>query len=289
MLVSCDIDIESILNELVPPEGGDDLPPPTPVSGSLQVHFIDVGQADCILVETAGEYMLIDTGDLKKTCTEKIISYLDGIGIESLKYLILTHADSDHIGGAPKIIERYSVENCIMPDYIKTTKIFENTISALEDNQVNVIQAEPDYEFLIGEAECRVLAPLYEYEDCNDSSVVIRMTFGSNSFLLSGDAEKESEADMVEKYSTEDLKSDVYKSGHHGSKTSSCEEFLELIDPDYIVIMCGEGNSYGHPHAETTKRYEEFGIPYYRTDLHGTIIITSNGESLTITTEKTPK
>ena len=289
-LTACE-DFEDILNSLIPPEepfvpGPDVGSDPIPVSGSLKVHFIDVGQADCVLVETSGSYMLIDTGDTDNDYTEKIINYLDNVGVETLDYLILTHPDADHIGGAPEIINEYKIGHCIMPDFTKTTKIFESTIDALEENQVDVIEAVPGFEFIAGEADCRILAPLNEYDDANDASVVIKMIFGSTSFLLTGDAEKESEADIVEYYSAEQLKSTVMKSGHHGSRTSSSEALLEAVDPDFIVISCGEDNKYGHPHEETIDRYEEMGIPYYRTDISGTVIVSSDGENVSVTCEK---
>lgn len=259
---------------------------PTAVDGTMNLHFIDIGQGDCMLLESDGNYMLIDTGDISDTYTAKIIDYLEGRGIETIEYLILTHPDADHIGGAPDIINTFKVNHCIMPDFTKTTKIFEKTIDALEENEVDVIEAEPDYEFKVGEAECEILAPLKKYDDPNEASVVLKVYFGSNSFLLTGDAEKESEADMTEYYSASQLKADVLKSGHHGSRTSSSEGFLEAVDPELIVISCGEGNSYGHPHKETIDRYEQMEITYYRTDIVGTVVITSDGEELKVTTEK---
>lgn len=270
------------------PDDGD-TPPREPVSveGEMEIHVIDCGQADSILLLSEDEVMLVDTGDLKDSYTNKIINYLKSFNITKIDYLILTHADSDHIGGAPEIINEFDVEKCIMPDFVKTTKIYENTLLALAENEVDCSVPVPGEVFKIGEASCKVLAPLDDYEDCNDTSVVIRVDFGARSVLLTGDAEKESEADIVATYTKADLKVDVLKSGHHGSRTSSSEALLDLCDPDYAVISCGDGNSYGHPHPETLDRYDDYGIEYYRTDLHGTVIIKTDGETLTITTEKT--
>ena len=258
-----------------------------PAEGELIVRFIDVGQADSILVMSSDEVMLIDTGDMDDDYTEKIISYIENLGIKEIDYLILTHPDADHIGGAPEIIGAFDIINCIMPDYSKTTKIYENTLAALEAEEgVNVIEATPAYTFTVGEAVCKILAPLDEYKDANDASVVIRLDFGKRSILFTGDAEKESEEDIVAKYSASELKVDVLKSGHHGSRTSSSTELLDKADPDYAVISCGTDNDYGHPHKETIDRYQKYGITVYRTDKQGTVILSIKDDKLNFITEK---
>lgn len=260
---------------------------PTVTEGELQVHFLDVGQADSVLVMSGEDVMLIDTGDLDDSYTNKIISYLRTYGIEEIDYLILTHPDSDHIGGAPEIFDNFVIKNCIMPDFVKTTKIYESTLDAIEAEEgLNLIAAEPGYRFTVGEAECKVLAPLDDYSDANEASVVIKLVFGERSVLFTGDAEKESEGAMVSRYSQTDLKADVLKSGHHGSSTSSTEAFLRLVAPKYAVISCGEGNKYGHPHGETITRYTSFGIKIYRTDEDGTVILKIKDNDISFTTEK---
>lgn len=266
--------------------GGGYQPPETNVEGSLEVHFIDVGQADSILVRSESANMLIDTGDLDDDCTASIISYLEGFGITKLDYLVLTHPDADHIGGAPEIINGFTVVNCIMPNAEKSTKIFESTVNALEEKQVNVIEAVADYEFKVGEAQCRILAPINEYDDVNDMSAVIQLYFGEKSILFTGDAESESEADMIKRYTSADLNADVLKVGHHGSSTSTSQAFLDLVNPEYAVISCGEGNSYGHPHDETIDLLEKNKITYYRTDVSGTIVLVTDGKTLTFTERK---
>lgn len=259
---------------------------PKEVSGELQVHFLDVGQGDCILVMSEGEYMLVDTGDRDDTYNQKIVNYLKEYRITTIDYLVLTHPDSDHIGGAPDVINEFDVGKCIMPDFEKSTKIFEQTLDALEDRQVEVIEAIPGDEFSVGEVDCKILAPLYRYSDSNDASVVIHMTFGANSVLLTGDAEAESEADIVNRYSAADLKADVLKSGHHGSSTSSTPELLDMVDPGYVIISCGAGNDYGHPHKQTLDKYQSRDIEVYRTDISGTIIMKSDGENIMFYKEK---
>ncbi len=260
--------------------------PTKPVEGELNIHFIDVGQADCILTLSGDEVMLIDTGDLDDDYTDKIINYIKALGISKIDYLILTHPDSDHIGGAPEIINEFEISKCIMPDFVKSSKIYENTLSALDTNNVNVVEAIPGETFTVGEADCKILAPLKAYKNANEVSVVIRLDFGETSVLLTGDAEKESEADMVAEYSKSELEVDVLKSGHHGSSTSSSRPLLNATQPKYAVISCGTGNTYGHPHDETIERYEEYNIEYYRTDLNGTVILKTDGETITFECEK---
>ena len=168
-----------------------------------------------------------------------------------------------------------------MPNATSSSKTFERTLDALEDRQVNVILPNPGDNYTLTNATFRILAPLSEdYNDSNDHSVVLRLLYGERSILFTGDAEAESEEDMVAAYTAEALKSDVLKVGHHGSVTSTAPDFLSLVDPDYAVISCGVGNSYGHPHDETVTRLTEKGISIYRTDREGTIVLTTDGKTL---------
>ena len=261
-----------VLDDLILMLTGDEKPrEPISVEGEMEIHVIDCGQADCILLLSEQEVMLVDTGDLDNDYTDKIINYLKDFNISKIDYLILTHADSDHIGGAPEIINEFEIGKCIMPDFVKTTKIYENTLNALSQNNVDCELPEPGSSFTVGEASCKILAPLDTYKDCNDTSVVIRVDFGKRSVLLTGDAEKESEADIVSEYSASELKVDVLKSGHHGSRTSSSEALLDKCDPEYAVISCGEGNMYGHPHNEVLSALENLNSKIYRTDTKGNI------------------
>ncbi len=254
--------------------------------GNLNVHFIDVGQADCSLLMTKDANMLIDTGDLDDDYTEKIISYLKTQGVSKLDYLILTHPDSDHIGGAPEIINEFEIVNCILPNYTKDTNIYENTLTALEENNVNVIEGVAGYNFNFGDTLCNVIAPIGEPNSSNNSSVVLKVTHGENVFLFSGDAEEESEEKILDTYKADELKADFLKAGHHGSSTSSTAEFLDAVDPTYVFISCGADNKYGHPHDETIEKLEARNIKYYRADINGTLIVVSDGEKLTLTPEK---
>lgn len=258
-----------------------------PVEGTMDIHFIDVGQADAILVIDGGKVMLVDTGDTGRKSRDALVAYLENMNITKIDYLILTHPDADHIGGAPTVIETFDVESCIMPNAVKDTVIYENTLYALENGQVNVIEAVSGDVYTLDGAQFKVLAPnSEEYEDWNDYSVVIKLVFGESSIMLTGDAHVESESEILAKYDESELDCDVLKAGHHGSRTSTGDAFLAAVSPDYVVISCGEGNSYGHPHSETLDKLEEANIPIYRTDLLGTVVLHTDGETITFTFEK---
>ncbi len=269
-----------------PPGPGGDPIPPTPTEGELAVHFLDVGQADAILVVDGDKTLMIDTGDWPNgEDKEYMLSYIEKLGIETIDYLVLTHPDADHIGGAPEVIRTFDVKNCIMPDETKDSAVFERTLDALEEKEVNVILPVAGDDYTLKNAVFRILAPIKtDYSDTNDHSVVLRLQYGTRSILFTGDAEKHSEADMVARYGgTDSLKADVLKVGHHGSKTSSSEAFLSLVDPDYAVISCGVGNKYEHPHSEALENLSKRGVSLYRTDLDGTVVLLTDGESLSFT------
>lgn len=257
--------------------------PPPSVDGNLLITFLDVGQADCILLQSENHTVLIDTGYKKNAVTDKIIDHLTGLGITTIDYLVLTHPHADHIGGAPDIIHAFTVTNCLMPNAVATTKIFEDTLEALEDRNVNVIEAVAGNRITLSDMVLEILAPrAKEYQEMNDHSVVLRVLFGQTALMMTGDAELLSEGEMMQTFGGEALKADLLKVGHHGSTTSSGSAFLSAVDPDFAVISVGEGNSYGHPHDEIVERLTEAGIETYRTDLHGTITFVSNGTEISL-------
>lgn len=260
-------------------------PPPVPDGEEVLIHMIDVGQGDAILVMTSDGNMLIDTGE--STAREELVSYLNLVNITSFEYVVFTHPDSDHIGNADYIVQNYSIKNIIMPDKISTTKTYERMIDAIENSQANVIMAEPGYEFYLGALQNTIIAPNKDYKDPNEASVVIKSTYGDTSIMLTGDAGKESEADILSIWSKDALKCNVLKVGHHGSSTSTSPAFLDAVDPTMALISCGEGNKYGHPLPETIKKLEDRGITIYRTDKNGSIVIRTDGKEFTlISTEK---
>jgi len=253
----------------------------------LSVHYIDVGQGDSIYITSGSESMLIDCGESGDT--DRVISYLDNMGVSKIDYVVGTHPHSDHMGGMSKIVEHYDIEEMIIPHIdnsdTPTTKYFERFLNACAEKNLSLTEAELGRKIKIGDAELKIIAPnSSDYSNVNNYSVSFVMHHGDNSFIFTGDAEKLAEEEMIESGSLEDI--DVYKAGHHGSDTSSSEDFLNVIKPDYAVISCGEGNSYGHPNDITIENLSKFTDKIYRTDLAGTIVFTSDGKKLDVQTER---
>lgn len=252
-------------------------PSTEPMDQTLKVHFLDVGQGDCTLISIDGHYLLIDAGDNNKGTA--VQNYLQKQGVEYIDYFILTHPDADHIGGADVIITKFDVGMVIMPDCEKDTATYRDVVSAMEYRYIAPTYPVVGTEYSLGDASFVILAPQNSYEDVNANSVVIKLTYGEDSFLFVGDCEEEEENEILE--SGQDISADVLKVGHHGSKSSSGEEFVSAVSPTYAVISCGEGNEYGHPHAKTLNTLRAAGVLLYRTDEQGTIIAKSNGAGIT--------
>lgn len=273
-ITGCDvIDIDSffVSSELTNDNSTND-------NANLKVHFIDVGQADCILIESSNQYMLVDAGN--NADEELIISYLNNLGIKKLEYVIGTHPHEDHIGSLDAVIRNYEIGKVILPEKEHTTKTFENVLDAIEEKNLKITKPKVGDKYEIGDASFVIIAPNNDYGDeLNNWSVGIKLTLEDTSFVMCGDAEKEAEEDILS--NGIDLKADVLKLGHHGSRTSSSKDFVDAVDPSYIVITCGADNSYGHPHKETMKWLKKRGIPFFRTDKQGTIIATSDGDEIT--------
>lgn len=253
----------------------------------LKVHYIDVGQGDSIFIQSGEDTMLIDCGEIGKD--DEVKAYLDKLGITQIDYLIGTHPHSDHMGCMDKIVEAYDIGEIILPHLddsdVPTTKYFQRFLTAVENKGMTITEAEADRVIKINTAECKIIAPCSDdYSNANNYSVGIIMTYGENSFIFTGDAEKLAEKEMIDSGKLQDI--DVYKVGHHGSDTSSSEEFLEVIKPDIAVISCGEGNSYGHPCDITLEKLSKYTDKVYRTDISGSVVITSDGKTLSVTEEK---
>ena len=245
-------------------------------SGILAVHFQDVGNADSVFIQLPdGKIALIDGAERENA--KDIIDYIESLGTTKIDYLIATHPHSDHIGGLAEIIDALDVSMVFMPDAVHTTSEFEDMINSIEKKNIPVTKAEDKLVLFEGEgykAEC--LSPSGEYDNLNDYSIVLKLTYKNKSFLFMGDAEKTVEKELVENYGYA-LRSDVLKVGHHGSDTSSCKEFLEAVNPKIGVISVGKGNDYGHPHKEVIKRLERYGIEILRTDKTGTVVLKTDG------------
>ncbi len=249
--------------------------------GELKVHYIDIGQGDSIFVQLPnGETTLIDGGP--RSSSKKLVDYLAELKIDKIDYLIATHPHEDHIGGLPEIIRNFDLGKIYMPNKTANTAIFEEMLLEIKKKDKGIEIANGG-DILIQEDDLKyeVLAPNEEkYSNTNNYSIVTKITYGDNSFLFTGDAEEISENEMLEKGYK--LSSDVLKLGHHGSSTSTSENFLEKVQPKYGVIFSEQGNSYGHPHKEIVKILEDYNIEILRTDELGTIIMTSDGTQITV-------
>lgn len=248
----------------------------------LEVHFLDVGQADSILVLCDGEAMLIDGGN--KGDSSMVFSYLKEQGVGHLEYIIATHAHEDHVGGLAGALNASTAGTAFCPVTKYNTKAFDNFVKYLGAQGIGITIPAPGDTFMVGGAECVVLGPLDSKADQNNLSIVIRLVYGGVSFLFVGDAERESELLMLD--AGYDLASTVLKVGHHGSDTSTTYPFLREVMPQYAVISVGKGNSYGHPSEATLSKLRDADVIVYRTDHHGTIVFWSDGEFLSVTTEK---
>ncbi|MBM7581537.1 competence protein ComEC [Caldicoprobacter guelmensis] len=259
-------------------ESGEKVPGSNSERG-LAVHFIDVGQADSILITMDGAAMLIDAGNNEDS--QLVVDYIKARGITTLEYVIATHPHEDHIGGMDAVIKSFEVKHIIMPKVESNTRTFEEMLKAISNKGLKITPPVPGTVYPLGKAEFVVLAPNSKrYENTNDYSVVVKLRYGGTSFLFTGDAGFESENEMVEK--GYDLQSDVLKVGHHGSAYSTSKKFLQAVQPQIAVISVGKGNDYGHPAPETIQKLKQVGAKIYRTDERGTIVITSDGEKIEV-------
>lgn len=245
----------------------------------LIVTYLDVGQADCILIqEPLGETMMIDTGN--NNDSEYIIDYLSKTKVKKIDFLIGTHPHEDHIGSMDKVIDNFDIGTIYMPKKIVTTKTFEDVLKSIKNKNLKVISPIPGTVFYLGKAKCTILSPISDkYDETNNYSITLKVQYGETSFLFTGDAEKESEQEMLQMWGN-DLKSDILKVGHHGSSSSSIDQFLEKVNPSLVVISVGKDNDYNHPHKETLEKFNKLNVPVLRTDELGNIILTSDGNNI---------
>ncbi len=250
---------------------------------ALTVHFIDVGQGDCILAVCEGKTMLIDAGD--NGTEQTVINYIHNLGISYLDYIVVTHQHSDHIGGMPEILREFKAGTIIMPRLSKELTPTSSTYSAflkeLQSSSVKKLYAKVGAIYNLGEAVLTVIAPINsDAEDLNNMSVVIRLDYVETSFLLAGDASAEEESDILD--SGADIDCDILKVGHHGSSKSSTKDFLAAVTPEVAVIMCGKDNSYNHPNQKTLERLSAYTSRIYRTDICSDIVFTCGKSGYTV-------
>ena len=252
-------------------------PPALPVDGVLTVHYIDVGQADCTLLICDGEYLLIDGGE--NGDGDEVAAYLQELGVTKLDLVVGTHAHSDHIGGLDEVMEIIPAEEVWYPEYRHGTKTEKDFLAAAEAQGIAPVQPELGATYALGDAVVTVLGPVeLKYTDVNDTSIVLLVQFGSTRFLFCGDASAPAEEDLLERWGSSYFQADVLKVSHHGSVSSTTTDFLAAIDPEYGVIS--SGGEYGHPHQETLDKLGDAEILIFRTDLLGSIVISSDGTEI---------
>lgn len=245
-------------------------------SGDMVVHFIDVGQGDSIFIELPNsETMLIDAGEIGQG--DLVSTYIFSQGYDTIDHVVATHTHSDHIGGMPEVLDTFNIGTFYMTENTSTSSIFEQTLNKVNESSADICYVMAgDVIVDCGELLCMVIAPkAIDNHEMNNNSIVIKLTYGDNKFLFTGDAEK-SEEDGI----WTNIKCDVLKVGHHGSDSSSTSNFLKKVEPKYAIISCGLGNTYGHPNDEVLKRLYDRNVDVFRTDLQGTIVFTSNGKNI---------
>lgn len=248
---------------------------PVNLDGTLQVYFVDVGQADSILIRDDSGSVLIDAGNNEDG--KKLVEYYKSLGITEFKYVIGTHAHEDHIGGMDDIINAFNITTFYMPAAMTTTATFEDVLDALDAKNMAFNTTEIDSTFKVGDAEFTVVYTGTDTSDLNNTSIVLKLKYGNNTFLFMGDATSKVEKIILDK----DIKADLLKVGHHGSQYSSTDAFLDKVNPKYAVIEVGKNNTYDHPKDVTLNKLSERNIQVHRTDEEGTILVTSDGNDLT--------
>ena len=250
---------------------------------NLIIHFVDVGQGDCILISKNNEHVLIDAGNNEDG--PLLVEYFKELGIKKFKYIIGTHAHEDHIGGIDNIIKNFELGHYYMPDVVTTTKTFEDVLDALLIKEKSFETPNIGDKFKLSDTEFEVLYLGNDKSDLNNTSIVLKLIYKNTSYLFMGDATSIVERILINE--GKDLDSDVLKVGHHGSQYSSTAAFLKQVTPSYAVIQVGQDNEYDHPKQITLDKLEKINSLTYRTDKHGTIILTSDGDNITFETIKT--
>lgn len=285
--------MEDPIGDLLPvdaPAVTDTPKPMLPSGKTLDIYVLDIGQGDSIFLRSpSGKTMLVDAGE--SYMYEDVDDFLQQQAVKKLDVVVGTHPHADHIGAMEQIIAHYKIGAYYMPDAQNQTRMFEKLLDALTEHNINVKQAVGGKTSTIGwddAVEVRILSPLpdVEYDDLNDSSVILHVQYGNTSILLTGDAESFAEKAALKALPENYFRSTVLKVGHHGSSSSSSGAFLDAVDPSIAVVSLGKDNDYGHPHKEVVAALEARDIPLYRTDTQGTIHITLDGEGYAVETEK---
>ena len=272
--------------ETVPPSEPEDTAEATVSTSSgeadFSILFLDVGQADSMLITCGDAHMLVDGGNVADSSL--VASVLQARDIDYLDYVVCTHAHEDHVGGLPGALHVATAGTVLAPVAEADNDPFTDFAEAAAAQGVAITVPEPDATYALGSATVQVLGPRQDYDDPNDTSLVLMVTYGDTRFLLTGDMESGAEKDLLEAGC--DLKADLLKVGHHGSSTSTSYVFLNAVMPQYAVIQVGQDNDYGHPSNEVLSRLRDADVTVYRTDLQGDILAVSDGETVTVTTAR---
>ena len=243
-------------------------------------HFIDVGQGDCAMIKSEEATIVVDSGPVDHTYTT--VEYIKQL-TDEIDVMILTHPHEDHIGAAVDIIERVGVKTIIMPDAASESVCFEKLLDAIEKYNCKVEKGKAGKSFTVGDIDIELYAPNSdEYVDTNNYSIIAKVITGDISTIITGDAESSAEKEALDNFPAYVFDADILKVGHHGSSASTSKEFLEAVSPEYAMISCGEGNSYGHPNYSVLQLLKKYNIKYYRTDRMGSIACYSDGKRIVI-------
>ena len=248
---------------------------------NLNITYLDVGQADAILIQNDGHNMLIDAGNNEDG--PLLVQYFKEQNITKFDYLIATHPHEDHIGGMDDIVKNFDIDKIYMPDVTTTTKTFLDLLNAIEEKNMTFDVPKINQSFTLGHTLFQVIYTGNDKKNLNNSSIILKAKFKNTSYLFTGDATSEVEKKILNK----DIQATVLKVGHHGSKYSTTTDFLNKVNPKYAIISVGKNNSYNHPNQVTINKLEKKNIEIHRTDQEGSIFLKSDGKTINITSKKT--
>ena len=257
----------------------------TPIAYEIFVTFIDVGQGDSILIRTAYNAVLIDGGEHRHR--HSVLSYLRQANVSRLDFVVATHPHSDHIGSLPTVVSHVEVGHVVMPEITHDTEAFKNFMEAIQNHDLYVIFPLAGDTLLAGAIVLEVVSPNQITDSINNSSIVLHLEHGKTSFLFTGDAERQAEDIMVA--SGQNISANVLKVGHHGSRTSTTQGFLEAVSPCIAVIMVAENNPFGHPHPYVISRLQYYGAKILKTSSHGNILMITNGYEIAVYVDNEPR
>jgi len=264
------------------PTASGSAPAPTSNKSQLEVHFIDVGQGDSILIDLGEVEVLIDGGEKSSGVVAYLSEYVDG----SLEVMVATHPHADHIGGLITVLNAFKVEQIWHNGDTSTSKTYTEFMAAVQAEGAQVRMGRRGDKISAGELTLVILNPAILSGTTNNNSIVATLSYGNVDFLFTGDAEQEAEAAMLLASDMRLPEVEILKVGHHGSRTASSKDFLAATSPEVAVYMAGKGNEYGHPHQETLGALAEVGARVYGTDVSGTIVVSTDGQSYIVKTQK---